>query len=551
MASLFRPIVTRYVLGGRRVAKGTPGAVKVRERSKKWWGKYRDADGILRPVALSPNKTVAAQMLRDIQDKVERSKVGWVDPYEAHKLRPLLDHLTDFEQELRTQVRRGRRRPPTPKQVALKVGRIRRIITECGFATLTDIALEPVQEFLSRLSSGSAPAGELDAEKEFFTRDEVAELLDIKPASVSPLVRRHGLEAEGNGRARRFPRQTVAVLLSRTARGLGVSTAGYYAREIKAFTKWLTKRKRMADDPLAALEGATSVSDHRHDRRPLTEDELRRVLEAAQSSPVVFRDLDGEDRHHLYLTALSTGFRAGELASLVPSDFALDQEPATVTLDGSRTKNGETAVQPLPSDVANALRSYLAGRPAKHPVWAGSWPDRAAEMLRIDLDAAGVPYVQDGADGPLFADFHALRHTFIGMLDKTGVTLKEAMHLARHSDPKLTMRRYGRPQLHDVAQAVERLPSLVTPSPERDTLRATGTDGSILVAPMVAPTPDKACSAVRLPETREGGGSENAAGRNPLILQGVEAGCDAVIGGERSSGGWDRTTDTRLMKPLL
>jgi integrase len=83
-------------------------------------------------------------------------------------------------------------------------------------------------------------------------------------------------------------------------------------------------------------------------------------------------------------------------------------------------------------------------------------------MRRIDLDAAGVPYVVDGPDGPLYADFHALRHSYIALLEKSGARLKEAMRLARHSDPKLTMAVYGRAQLHDLGRAVERLPDLMT-----------------------------------------------------------------------------------------
>src|SRR5262249_35035152 len=130
----------------------------------------------------------------------------------------------------------------------------------------------------------------------------------------------------------------------------------------------------------------------------------------------------------------------------------------------SNAKNGRTAVQPLPPDVAELLRGYLQDKPAGGPVWPGSWyaDGDAAEMLRIDLEAAGVPYAVEGADGPLYADFHALRHSFIALLDRGGATLKEAMQLARHSDPKLTMAVYGRAQLHDLGEAVRRLPSLLT-----------------------------------------------------------------------------------------
>jgi hypothetical protein len=68
-------------------------------------------------------------------------------------------------------------------------------------------------------------------------------------------------------------------------------------------------------------------------------------------------------------------------------------------------------VQPLPADVADELTRFLAGKPAGMPVWGGTWATgkRAAEMLRGDLSAAGIPYVVESADGPLNADFHALR----------------------------------------------------------------------------------------------------------------------------------------------
>jgi integrase len=87
-------------------------------------------------------------------------------------------------------------------------------------------------------------------------------------------------------------------------------------------------------------------------------------------------------------------------------------------------------------------------------------------MLRIDLDAVGIPYAVEGPDGPLYADFHALRHSFVALLDKASVSLKQAMQLARHSDPKLTMARYGRATLHDLGGAVEKLPDLTAQPPD-------------------------------------------------------------------------------------
>jgi integrase len=157
---------------------------------------------------------------------------------------------------------------------------------------------------------------------------------------------------------------------------------------------------------------------------------------------------------------------------------ALRESIATATLSAENAKNGRTAVQPLPADLVDALRDYLACCPADEPVWPGRWVMKAAEMVSLGLEAAGIPYVVEGPDGPLYADFHSLRHSFIALLDRSGATLKEAMQLARHSDPKLTMAVYGRAQLHDLSAAIGRLPSLLAgPESRNESQAATGTDG--------------------------------------------------------------------------
>jgi hypothetical protein len=99
-------------------------------------------------------------------------------------------------------------------------------------------------------------------------------------------------------------------------------------------------------------------------------------------------------------------------------------------------------------------------------------------MLRTDLDAAGVPYAVAGPDGPLFADFHSLRHTYLTMLGNSGVDLRTAQELAGHSSPILTAR-YIHRRLYDLAGAVGKLPSFVTaqPAAEQPPAAATGTDG--------------------------------------------------------------------------
>ena len=80
----------------------------------------------------------------------------------------------------------------------------------------------------------------------------------------------------------------------------------------------------------------------------------------------------------------------------------IDLDAATVTLAARFNKSRKPKVQPLPVDVANALRAYLANRPANASVWGGTWArdHRGAEKLRDDLNAAGIACAVEGSDGP-------------------------------------------------------------------------------------------------------------------------------------------------------
>jgi hypothetical protein len=107
-------------------------------------------------------------------------------------------------------------------------------------------------------------------------------------------------------------------------------------------------------------------------------------------------------------------------------------------------------------------------------------------MLQHDLKVAGIPYVDDNG---LYADFHALRHTFITNMVKAGIAPKAAQSLARHSTIDLTMNVYTTLTVHDQASALASLPPI--PAFGRsglgnDSLRATGTDGPKKV-PTVVP----------------------------------------------------------------
>ena len=165
--------------------------------------------------------------------------------------------------------------------------------------------------------------------------------------------------------------------------------------------------------------------------------------------------------------AAGTGFLASELASLMPESFALAVSPPLVTVEAAYSKHKKRDVQPLPRRLAEALVPWLKGKAAGRPVFTRESKgvvrrvasDMTAKMIRVDLAAAGIPYVT--AEG--VADFHALRHGFVTRLVQGGVNVELCQELARHSAPKLTLGRYAHVDLQDKAMALATVPALNGP----------------------------------------------------------------------------------------
>jgi len=116
-------------------------------------------------------------------------------------------------------------------------------------------------------------------------------------------------------------------------------------------------------------------------------------------------------------------------------------------------------------DIAQQLADWKAeqGADEQSKVFSKFRVNKAAKMLRKDLDAAGIAY-KDGAGR--VADFHSLRHTFISNLTRSGASPKIAQSLARHSTIGLTMDTYTHIGLYDERTALDSLPKL--PSLETD-----------------------------------------------------------------------------------
>lgn len=242
-----------------------------------------------------------------------------------------------------------------------------------------------------------------------------------------------------------------------TKEKVGPQTRNLWRGSLRAFARWLAGRGRrlVPVDLLDAVPTLPVEIDTRRARRALSLEELGRLLSATLASGETMRGLSSAQRHLIYSVTCATGLRAREIGLLETDGLYLDESPPCIVIAARRGKNRRTTRQPLPADLVAPLREYAAHRQGR--LFPGRWHRRAAEMIRADLARAGIPYTVETPNGPLFCDFHSLRHTYVSLLETAGVSLRDAMILARHSDPKLTLARYGRSQAAALGVAVNRL----------------------------------------------------------------------------------------------
>jgi len=256
-----------------------------------------------------------------------------------------------------------------------------------------------------------------------------------------------------------------------------------FARQIAvAFYGWCVRTGRAESNPLRVVPKQDEARDRRRVRRPLTDDEMTRLLSVARE----------RGRDSWYLAAALAGLRKGDMQRLTWGD--VNFADSTVTIRNGKAKRLD--VIPMHPQLAEALRRRLAAFPAlpKARVWSDTVGDltrlkdflRAGIARRVDvLDAEGKPVkigtgkrervktriVVEDDEGRVI-DLHALRTTLGTQLARAGVTPQVAQRIMRHSDYRTTLKHYTVLGLTDTAAAMDRLPGI---APERVAHAATGT----------------------------------------------------------------------------
>jgi integrase len=173
--------------------------------------------------------------------------------------------------------------------------------------------------------------------------------------------------------------------------------------------------------------------------------------------PVVFH-ISGADRSLLYHLALESGLRANEIMTLTIGRCNLRSDPPTLTVIAGYRKQRKERTQPIPSELAVALKEHIGERRPEELLFSRMPPiTKLAKMLRTDLEAAEIPYKDEESR---VVDFHALRHTYATNLARSGVHPKIAMDLLGHTDINLTMVYYSHTEINERAAALKNLPDL-------------------------------------------------------------------------------------------
>ena len=290
-------------------------------------------------------------------------------------------------------------------------------------------------------------------------------------------------------------------------------TLNEYLASVKSFFNWMTKQGRISVNPMLVVQKVETRGREVRRRRAYTDNEIQALLKVAGKQRVV------------YLMAVLTGIRHGELKALCWGDINLSAEKPSVTVRASISKNHRQACLPLHPVLVSGLAALQPAKATAGDFVFGKLVPRSS-VFNVHLTAAGIPKVD--SQGRV-ADFHSLRHTFCTILHRAGVPQREAMELMRHNDPRLTATTYADASLFSLRGAVEKLSfsSMSGDDTQIDTQKS-GPEG-LLVS-----------SAVTVDE---GAKSENA----PMNM-GLKSLSVMVCHGESKSGEWSERQDSNLRR---
>jgi integrase len=389
---------------------------------------YKDENGRRRKVRAGSDKDAARRLANALENRVRDAKAGLLDPV-AEKIaaagrQPLGAHLDAWRDAMDARGLSAHHSHQSYDRAA------RLAAVACGARP-------------SDLIRGRTPEAQERAARKLAEYLAGARLVDLTPERIQSALARLRESGRANG------------------------TVNGFLGALRSFCTWLIDTRRLRDNPTRGVSGFNPEEDRRHVRRSLTDDELSRLVRAAEGGRTLFR-MSGPMRAMAYRVAAASGLRVNELRALTKDSFALEGPETTLSLPATATKNGHAVVaHPLPAALGRDLSAWLRDKPPGEPVFP--LHHETAKAIKVDLEAACVEY--ETSEG--CADFHSLRSFYVTRLIRAGATIKEVQTLARHARPETTLAHYAKVSPQDLRGVVESLPAAVSPA---TALALTGTD---------------------------------------------------------------------------
>lgn len=188
----------------------------------------------------------------------------------------------------------------------------------------------------------------------------------------------------------------------------------------------------------------------------------------------LLRAAEGDRLHPLFMTAVMTGLRKGELLALKWED--VDLHAGTLTVCRTLEKGGPNPVFGTPKNrkgrvitldpvVVETLRKWRVDQEIERAFFGEDYQDHGLVFCQPDgrpLDGRSLvrwhfKRLLKKAGLSASIRFHDLRHTFVSRALQAGANVGAVSELAGHHDPGFTVKRYAHAFDEDKKEAVERL----------------------------------------------------------------------------------------------
>ena len=235
----------------------------------------------------------------------------------------------------------------------------------------------------------------------------------------------------------------------RSQQTMAPKTLNEYLNAINTFLNWMVKQERISLNPIKNTD-KVDIRGKQQKRRAVTDEEFQKLLEVSQ------------DYRLLYITAVYTGLRFGELLGLRWSDIKLHHQKPHIHVPAILTKNRTQAIVPLHPKLVKEFLNEQEEQPEDcfvFPQYTNS-----SRRFRRHRKEAGIETI-DRSGRKL--DFHSFRYTFATKLARQGISQRLTQELMRHSDPRLTANLYTDVSHLPTFEAVQNLDWIEVPSNEK------------------------------------------------------------------------------------